>query len=319
MNQQTQAHGEKLQKILARAGIGSRRAVEEYIAQGLVKVNGRTAQLGDRALATDQIKFKDKPVRQSRLIQQPTEVILYNKPEGRVCTRKDEKGRKTIFEQLPHVHNGRWISIGRLDLNTSGLLILTNNGELANRMMHPSYEMEREYTVRVFGEVSDDIIKQIQKGVKLDDGEAKFNRVIKMQKTGEDDSINNWYRVTLKEGRYREVRRIWEAVGVQVSRLHRIRYGEYSLPRNLRKGKTQELTWRQINQLLKSVGMQEEARPDLRKQPASAGSGKYTKPKTSLSNRNPRNKAIKTSGRGNRGNKKLTIHDLSEGRKPKRK
>lgn len=319
MNQQTQAHGEKLQKILARAGIGSRRAVEEYIAQGLVKVNGRTAQLGDRALATDQIKFKDKPVRQSRLIQQPTEVILYNKPEGRVCTRKDEKGRKTIFEQLPHVHNGRWISIGRLDLNTSGLLILTNNGELANRMMHPSYEMEREYTVRVFGEISDDIIKQIQKGVKLDDGEAKFNRVIKMQKTGEDDSINNWYRVTLKEGRYREVRRIWEAVGVQVSRLHRIRYGEFSLPRNLRKGKTQELTWRQINQLLKSVGMQEEARPDLRKQPASASSGKYTKPKTSLSNRNPRNKGIKGSERGNRGNKKLTIHDLSEGTKPKRK
>ncbi len=242
-----QPSGEKLQKILARAGFGSRRSVETIIADGKVKVNGRVAKLGDRATAADKIKVDDRLIKPSRLEQQPTQVILYNKPEGRVCTRKDEKNRDTIYTQLPRVHNGRWISVGRLDLNTSGLLILTNNGELANRMMHPSYEMEREYTVRVFGEVSDETIKQLKKGVQLDDGPAKFSKIRKMQSTEEGESINNWYNVVLKEGRYREVRRIWEAVGVQVSRLHRVRYGSFSMPRGLRRGKTQELTWRQVN------------------------------------------------------------------------
>ncbi len=266
-----QPSGEKLQKILARAGFGSRRSVETIIADGKVKVNGRVAKLGDRATAADKIKVDDRLIKPSRLEQQPTQVILYNKPEGRVCTRKDEKNRDTIYTQLPRVHNGRWISVGRLDLNTSGLLILTNNGELANRMMHPSYEMEREYTVRVFGEVSDETIKQLKKGVQLDDGPAKFSKIRKMQSTEEGESINNWYNVVLKEGRYREVRRIWEAVGVQVSRLHRVRYGSFSMPRGLRRGKTQELTWRQVNQLLKSVGLAEEARPDQRRVTVSTG------------------------------------------------
>ncbi len=307
MNQPT---GEKLQKILARAGFGSRRSVEALIAEGQVKINGRVAQLGDRATAADKIKVRDNLVKQTRLEQQPTQVILYNKPEGKVCTRKDEKGRDTIYNQLPRIHNGRWISIGRLDLNTSGLLILTNNGELANRMMHPSYEMEREYTVRVFGEVSDEIIKQVTKGVQLDDGMAKFNRVIKMQGMDEGESINNWYRVIIKEGRYREVRRIWEAVGVQVSRLHRVRYGEFSLPRNLRKGKTQELTWRQINQLLKSVGLREEARPDMR----AAGGQTPAAKKPAKRFNNPRKTVASQTDR-----KKLTIHDLSENNGKRRK
>ena len=297
MNQPTD---EKLQKILARAGFGSRRSVETLITEGLVKVNGRTAKLGDRATAADKIKVKDQAVKESRLQKQPTQVILYNKPEGKVCTRNDDKGRETIFQQLPRIINGRWISIGRLDLNTSGLLILTNNGELANRMMHPSYEVEREYTVRVFGEVSDEALKQVVKGVQLDDGPARFNKVTKMQTSLENESINKWYKVTIKEGRYREVRRIWEAVGVQVSRLHRVRYGQFTIPRNLRKGKTEELTWKQINQLLKSVDLKEEARPDLRSN-SQAGEKKQ---KRIYSQSKPT--ARKPSA-------KRTIHDLSDG------
>ena len=292
-------NGEKLQKILARAGFGSRRSVEEVIKAGQVKINGRVAQLGERATTDDKIKVREQLVKQTRLQLQPTQVILYNKPEGKVCTRNDEKGRDTIFTQLPRIINGRWISVGRLDLNTSGLLILTNNGELANRMMHPSYEMEREYTVRVFGEVSDDIIKQVKKGVKLDDGIAKFNKVQKMNAMQDDESINNWYRVVLKEGRYREVRRIWEAVGVQVSRLHRVRYGEFSLPRNLRKGKSEPLTWKQINVLLRSVGLSEEARPDLRDNSSpNTGSAKTVRKKN----------FVKTN-KGLNARKKLTVHD----------
>ncbi len=257
-------NSEKLQKILARAGFGSRRSVEPLIAEGHVKVNGQIAKLGDRATSDDRIMVKNKLVKESRLEKQPTKVILYNKPEGRICTRNDEKGRDTIFEQLPRIFNGRWISIGRLDLNTSGLMILTNNGELANRMMHPSYEMEREYTVRVFGEVSDATLKQMIKGVQLEDGIARFTRVQKMQQA--EEGQNRWYRVTIKQGKYREVRRIWESQGHPVSRLHRVRYGLFTIPKTLRKGKTEELTWKQVNLLLKSVDLAEEARPDMRRQ-----------------------------------------------------
>lgn len=297
MNQPTD---EKLQKILARAGFGSRRSVETLISEGHVKINGRTAKLGDRATADDKIKVREQAVKETRLQKQPTQVILYNKPEGLLCTRSDDKGRETIYSQLPRIINGRWISIGRLDLNTSGLLILTNNGELANRMMHPSYEVEREYTVRVFGEISDEALKQVVKGVQLDDGPARFNKVSKMRTSVEGESINKWYRVTIKEGRYREVRRIWEAVGVQVSRLHRVRYGQFTIPRNLRKGKTEELSWKQVNQLLKSVDLKEEARPDLR--PDSQVGQKKQK----RMNSNAKPVARKPSS-------KRTIHDLSDG------
>jgi 23S rRNA pseudouridine2605 synthase len=254
--------GEKLQKILARAGFGSRREVEKLIEQGAVKVNGRTATLGDRALPSDSLKVNDVPVKETRLAKQPTQVILYNKPEGQVTSRKDEKGRDTVFQHLPRIINSRWVAIGRLDINTSGLLIFTNNGELANRMMHPSYEVEREYSVRVFGEVTDEILKQLRKGVKLEDGWAKFDRIVRIPDQ-EEESLNQWFKVVLKEGRNREVRRIWEAVGLQVSRLIRTRYGQFQLPRNLRQGKSEPLTWKQVNQLLKSVGLPEEPRPDL--------------------------------------------------------
>ncbi len=292
----TITHSEKLQKILARAGIGSRRAVEPLIAQGHVKVNGRIAKLGDRAMITDRIMVKDRLIKATRLEKQPTRVILYNKPEGRVCTRHDEKGRKTIFEQLPRLHNGRWISIGRLDLNTSGLMILTNNGELANRMMHPSYEMEREYIVRVFGEVSKESIQVMLQGVPLEDGLARFTRIQKMQKS--EEGQNRWYRVTLKQGKYREVRRIWASQGHPVSRLHRVRYGLFSLPKHLRKGKVEELSWKQVNQLLKSVRLSEEVRPDMRR---------CDLPSVSRKQARVLHKPVQRRYK--------TIHDLSEGKR----
>lgn len=261
--------GEKLQKILARAGFGSRRGVEGIIEEGLVKVNGKVAKLGDRAMAQkDKITVRDQQVKETRLAKQPTQVILYHKPEGEVCSRKDEKDRETIYEHLPRIINGRWISVGRLDLNTSGLLILTNNGELANRMMHPSYEIEREYSVRIFGEVTDEMLKNLKQGVMLDDGKAKFDKITRVPQQDED-SINQWFKVVIKEGRNREVRRIWETQGIQVSRLIRIRYGEFELKRGLRRSKSEALTWKQVNQLLVSVGLPKEAQPDLRSSPAS--------------------------------------------------
>lgn len=293
----TTPNSEKLQKILARAGFGSRRSVEPMIAEGQVKVNGRVASLGDRATPDDRIMVKDRLIKESRLEKQATKVILYNKPEGRICTRNDEKGRETIFDQLPRIFNGRWISIGRLDLNTSGLMILTNNGELANRMMHPSYEMEREYTVRVFGDVTEATIKLMLKGVQLEDGLARFTNIHKMQR--DEEGQNNWYRVTLKQGKYREVRRIWESQGHPVSRLHRVRYGIFTIPKSLRKGKTEELTWKQVNQLLKSVDMREEARPDVRSQQGRV--------KTTVRQAKAMNKQL--------GSKHKTIHDLSDGGK----
>jgi 23S rRNA pseudouridine2605 synthase len=288
---------EKLQKILARAGYGSRRSIEALINEGKVKLNGRTAKLGDRATEQDDIRVNDQQVKATRLAKQPTQVILYNKPEGRVCSRKDEKGRETIFSQLPRIHNGRWISIGRLDLNTSGLLILTNNGELANRLAHPSFEVEREYLVRVFGEVEEAVLKRLREGVVLEDGPAKFERISRMK--SDDESMNNWFRVVIKEGRNREVRRMWESQGVQVSRLQRVRYGNFQLPRNLRKGKTEPLTWKQVNQLLKSVDLPEEARPDLRPAPATT--------KTFVKNSRSAQRALV--------GKKRPIHDLRSSHK----
>ncbi len=273
--------GDKLQKILANAGVGSRRAVETMISEGKVQINGRVAILGERAFSTDILKVNNQLIKATRLETQPTQVILYNKPEGQLCTRKDEKGRDTIFDHLPRIINSRWISIGRLDLNTAGLLILTNNGELANRMMHPSYEVEREYSVRVFGEIPEEVVKILKKGVMLEDGRAKFDKIAKIPQQ-DSEAINQWFKVSLKEGRNREVRRMWESQGVQVSRLIRVRYGEFNLPRNLRRGKSEHLSWKQINQLLRSVQLPEEARPDLRhssgvRKPRNHAGAKYSK------------------------------------------
>ena len=241
---------EKLQKVLARAGIGSRREMERWIEQGRVKVNDQVATLGERVSEKDTIKVDNKIVNQKRTqIQQ--RVIVYHKPVGEVCTRDDPEGRKTIFSNLPKLRTGRWISVGRLDLNTSGLLLLTTDGELANKLMHPSSEIEREYAVRVLGEVTPEIIKQLITNVTLEDGDAHFSEV----KESGGEGANHWYNVILKEGRNREVRRLWEYFGFAVSRLMRVRYGDITLERRVRPAKSEDLTEEQMTQLYKSVGL----------------------------------------------------------------
>jgi 23S rRNA pseudouridine2605 synthase len=241
--------GEKLQKVLARAGYGSRREIETWIEQGRIKVNRELAKLGDRVGPEDRIFLDGKPLRIQHAPR--LRVIAYHKPVGEVCTRHDPEGRPTIFDRLPHIQNGRWIAVGRLDINTSGLLLLTTDGELANRLMHPSSEIEREYAVRVLGVISPENLQQLQTGVMLDDGMAHFNRILD---SGGEGS-NHWYHVTLREGRNREVRRLWEAVGMKVSRLMRIRYANIELGRGLRPGKFRDLETQELQRLLQQVGM----------------------------------------------------------------
>lgn len=222
---------QKLQKFLADAGLASRREIERMIDAGMITVNRERAHLGQRIHGDEKIAVNGKPFR----IERPdeTEVIMYHKPEGIVATRSDEQGRETVFEHLPRLKSGRWIMVGRLDINTSGLLLFTNNGELANRLMHPSSDIEREYAVRVYGEVNPDIIHQLVEGVELEDGFARFSRVVDAGGEGR----NHWYHVILNRGRNREVRRLWESQGVEVSRLIRVRFGAFVLPPRLRKGK----------------------------------------------------------------------------------
>lgn len=241
---------EKLQKVLANAGQGSRREMEKWIEQGRISVNGKIATLGDRVEPQDQIRVDGNALSRSdeRVV---CRVLMYNKPEGELCSRKDPEGRATVFDRLPKISNGRWIAVGRLDINTSGLLLFTNDGELANRLMHPKHEVEREYAVRVFGEVDNGIIQRLKKGVELDDGVAKFTTIAK--RPGEEESLNNWFNVTLSEGRNREVRRLWESQGLQVSRLIRVKYGGLELQKRLPQGGWIELELPDLNLLRKSV------------------------------------------------------------------
>lgn len=256
---------EKLQKVLARAGLGSRREIEAWISAGFVKVNGQVAKLGDRVSEKDQLQVRGRRLSPQELAIPVTEVILYNKPENELVTRSDEQGRDTIFARLPKPKSGRWIAVGRLDVNTTGLLLLTNNGELANRLMHPSKAIERAYLVRVFGEVSKDILDKLVQGVPLDDGMANFDKLEPLKSFEPTDSINRWYKVTLLEGRNREVRRLWESQGVQVSRLKRIAFGNISLPKTLRQGKTMPASLEQINGLLTMVDLPKMEAPEPRK------------------------------------------------------
>lgn len=245
---------EKVQKVLARAGLGSRREIEAWISAGLVKINGSLAKLGDRVGGRDEIHVRGRRLTAQDLLAPETQVLLYHKPENELVTRSDEKGRETVFAHLPKPKSGRWIAVGRLDINTTGLLLLTNNGELANRLMHPSQAVERSYLVRVFGEVSPEILARLLSGVTLEDGMAQFDSVVPML-TEETDSLNRWYLVTLLEGRNREVRRLWESQGVRVSRLKRIAFGGVSLPKNLKQGKSQLAMPDQVNALLALVGL----------------------------------------------------------------
>ncbi|KAB8313614.1 23S rRNA pseudouridine(2605) synthase RluB [Erwinia endophytica] len=238
---------EKLQKVLARAGHGSRREIESMISAGRISVDGKLATLGDRVEPGNALKIRidGHLVSVAESTETVCRVLAYYKPEGELCTRNDPEGRPTVFDRLPKLRGARWIAVGRLDVNTCGLLLFTTDGELANRLMHPSREVEREYAVRVFGQVDDDKLKQLSRGVQLEDGPASF----KTLKFSGGEGINQWYSVTLTEGRNREVRRLWESVGVQVSRLIRTRYGDIALPKGLPRGGWTELDLAPINYL----------------------------------------------------------------------
>ncbi len=254
---------EKIQKVLARAGLGSRREVERWIEAGRIRVNGKSARLGDRIGPKDRVTLDGKAL--THLWQTPrARIIAYHKPIGEVCTRKDPEGRPTVYDHLPPLPHGRWIGIGRLDLNTSGLLLLTTDGELANRLMHPSREVEREYAVRVLGEVRPEDLEALHTGVELEDGPARFDRIIDAGGSGS----NHWYHVILREGRNREVRRLWEALGHAVSRLIRVRYGPVELGRALRPGKWRELTPEEMAELYRLAGLPRPAPGRARKRAA---------------------------------------------------
>ncbi|WP_203234784.1 23S rRNA pseudouridine(2605) synthase RluB [Modicisalibacter coralii] len=250
---------EKLQKVLARAGLGSRREMETAISAGRVKVNGEVAKLGDRVEVRDRVSFDDNPVNLRADAEVPRRVIMYNKPEGELCTRKDPEGRHTVFERLPRLKGERWIAIGRLDINTSGLLLFTTDGELANRLMHPSTQIEREYAVRVMGHVQREHVVNMVEGVMLEDGPARFTDV---QEFG-GEGINTWFHVVIMEGRNREVRRLWESQGLTVSRLKRVRYGNIFLDKRAKAGEWVELSQEEIDDLSTMAGLEPRKVPSL--------------------------------------------------------
>lgn len=243
---------EKLQKVLAREGVGSRREMERFIAAGRVEVNGKVAQLGDRVTLKDRVVVDGRRIKLTPPQNNPLRVLLYNKPEGEICSRSDPEGRKTVYDRLPEIKNERWISVGRLDFNTSGLLLFTNDGELANKLMHPSSMIDREYLVRIQGEVDDDMKKRMKEGVLLDDGKARFTDIV----DGSGDGSNAWFYCVVMEGRNREVRRLWESQGVKVSRLKRVRYGNIFIPSHVRVGQWIELNYREVKELCLTAGVE---------------------------------------------------------------
>jgi 23S rRNA pseudouridine2605 synthase len=239
---------ERLQKLLAAAGHGSRRQIEQWIRAGRLTVNGHVAQLGERAAADADVRLDGEPLEIAGTTATAREVLIYHKPMGEVTTRADPEGRPTVFERLPAPTGGRWVVIGRLDVNTTGLLLFTNDGALAHRLMHPSSEIEREYLVRVRGAPTPAILSQLRQGVVLDDGPARFDHIEPAPGSGgadgwgDSESAQSEFRVILHEGRNREVRRLWQAVGFEVSRLTRLRYGSVRLPSDLRPGHSRKLT-----------------------------------------------------------------------------
>ena len=248
--EQSDQSGERLQKILARQGLGSRRQIEAWIAEGRIEVNGEKATLGARIDPEDNVTLDGRAVHLNTE-KVTRRVIAYNKPEGEVCTRVDPEGRPTVFSHLPRIASERWIAIGRLDINTSGLLLFTNDGELANRLMHPSYQVEREYAVRVFGEVTEQKVKNLFDGVELEDGMARFTDIVDTANEG----INRWFHVCIQEGRNREVRRLWESQELTVSRLKRVRYGSTIIPDHLRQGRWVELEQDGVDALAEMVNL----------------------------------------------------------------
>lgn len=243
-------NSEKLQKVLARAGLGSRREIETWITAQRVTINQQLAQVGDRVTAKDEIYLDGRRIQWFTDMSFPR-VLCYHKPVGEVTSRRDPSGRNTVFDRLPPLKGARWIAIGRLDLNTSGLLLFTTDGELANRLMHPSYKIEREYAVRVLGNVDEAMLARLTHGVMLVDGMAKFDRIT----DAGGDGANHWYHVVLHEGKNREVRRLWESQGVQVSRLIRIRVGSFTMPKGLRTGHSVLLSSEDVANLYRLVNL----------------------------------------------------------------
>lgn len=271
------APGERIQKVLAEAGYGSRREIEDWVVAGRVSVNGEPSFLGQKIGPGDRVKVNGKLVNLRFAAEQKKRgprVLMYHKPEGEIVSKDDPEGRPSVFERLPTINKGRWIAIGRLDFNTSGLLLFTDNGELANRMMHPRYEIEREYAVRLLGELTEEQIKQLTDGIELDDGPAKFATL--RDEGGE--GANHWYRVTLSEGRNREVRRMFEAMGLTVSRLMRVRYGVVELPSRLKRGMYEEMTAEQVAQLTGKPLEQGQQRPEEKRRAARQAGPRSTRP-----------------------------------------
>lgn len=249
-HQEVAGKPERLHKLLAQSGIGSRREMEELIAAGRISLNGETASVGQTASAGDRVKVNGKLV-QLRFSDRLPRVILYHKPEGEIVSRNDPEHRPNVFTSMPRISAGRWVAVGRLDFNTSGLLLLTTSGDLANRLMHPRYQLVREYAVRILGELTEEVRRRLLDGIDLDDGPAQF---ASFQEAG-GEGANRWYRVSLHEGRNREVRRMFEAVGVVVSRLMRVRYGPFALPPGLKRGQVLELSEADVKKLLADFGM----------------------------------------------------------------
>ena len=253
--------GEKLQKVMARMGLASRREIEDWITAGRVKVNGAVASLGQRVDLHDAIAIDGRLIKREEAAETVRRVIIYNKPDGEICTRDDPEKRPTVFDRLPRPKEGRWINIGRLDINTTGLLMFTTDGELANRLMHPSYQMDREYAVRVRGEVDEEMIERLKAGVMLEDGPAKFTDI---KEAPGGAGFNHWYHCVVMEGRNREVRRLWESQGLVVSRLKRVRFGPVFMTSDLTMGRWREMSQREVDILSEEVGLKPVALPDMK-------------------------------------------------------
>ncbi len=253
---------ERIQKVLADAGVASRRAIERLIEEGRIRVNGEPATLGQKIEAHDRVEVDGRRVGMPKKAE-PSRVLLYKKRVGELVTRDDPDGRRTVFRKLPELSSGRWIAVGRLDINTSGLLLLTNDGELARRLTHPSFELEREYAVRVLGTIDEAVLERLRKGVELEDGPAHFDR-IEPGDNEDGEGANQWWRVTLREGRNREVRRLFESQGLQVSRLIRVRYGPVELGRGVKSSGWRELDEDELKALRVAVQLVD-AKPPRRR------------------------------------------------------
>lgn len=256
------AEGERIQKVLAAAGYASRREVEDWVVAGRVSVNGLPSFLGQKVVPGDRVKVNGKLIN-VRFASRAARVLVYHKPEGEIVSREDPEGRPSVFDRLPALKRGRWIAIGRLDFNTSGLLLFTDDGELANRMMHPRYELVREYAVRLLGELTEEQAKQLLDGIQLEDGVAKFGSV----RSEGGEGSNRWYRVTISEGRNREVRRMFESLGLTVSRLMRVRYGPVELPRRLKRGMYEEMAADLVQKLTGKPAEKRQVRPEDKRKP----------------------------------------------------